>query len=106
MSALRLLLTTFANEEQAAEAVRTLAREQLVACGTLLPRARSIYIWQGNLEDAEEIVVVLKTTPAAVDAAAARLKELHSYEVPEILVLSPESASPAYTRWVSENTVG
>jgi periplasmic divalent cation tolerance protein len=104
-SEIRILVTTFSKEEQATEVVRTLVREQLVACGTLLRGARSIYVWQGNLEDTEEIVVIFKTTATAAPAAAARLKELHPYEVPEILVLSAESTNAAYALWVAENVV-
>jgi len=100
---LKLLVTTFAKEEQATGVVRTLVRERLVACGTLLRGARSIYVWQDQLEDADEIVVLFKTTAAAVPKAAERLKELHPYECPEILVLSPECANAAYAQWVGDN---
>jgi periplasmic divalent cation tolerance protein len=102
-SEIRILVTTFAKEEHATDIVRTLVREQLVACGTLLRGARSIYVWQGNLEDAEEIVVIFKTTAEAAPSAAARLKELHPYEVPEILLYEAESLNPAYTKWVGDN---
>jgi periplasmic divalent cation tolerance protein len=105
-SELRLLVTTFAKEEQATEIVRTLVRERHVACGTLLRGARSIYVWQDQLEDAEEIVVHFKTTAAAAPKAAARLKELHPYDVPEILVLAPDCADAAYAQWVGENVCG
>jgi len=98
---IQILVTTFSKEEEAAEVVRTLVREQLAACGTLLRGARSIYVWQGNLEDSEEIVVILKTTAEAAPAAATRLKELHPYEVPEILILTPECANPAYAGWIA-----
>lgn len=101
--ALRGIISTFSREEQAADAVRTLVRERLVACGTLLRGARSIYAWQGNLEDAEEVVALLKTTAAAVPAAAARLKELHPYDVPEILVVTVESVEPAYAKWIADS---
>jgi periplasmic divalent cation tolerance protein len=102
----RLLVTTFAKEEQATEIVRTLVRERHVACGTLLRGARSIYIWQGRLEDVEEIVVHFKTTAAAAPGAAARLKELHPYDVPEILVLAPDCANAAYAQWVGDSCGG
>lgn len=99
---IRVLVTAFAKEEQAAEVVRSLVREQLVACGSLLRGARSIYVWEGNLEDTEEIVVLLKTTIAAANRAVDRLKTLHPYDVPEILVLPAESANAAYTKWMAE----
>jgi periplasmic divalent cation tolerance protein len=102
--ALKLLVTTFAKEEQATDIVRTLVRERLVACGTLLRGARSIYVWNDQLEDADEIVVLFKTTAAAAPKTVARLQELHPYECPEILVLSPECANAAYARWIGENT--
>ena len=99
---LRCIVTSFSKEEQATEIVRTLVREQLVACGTLVRGARSIYVWQDHLEDSDEIVVTFKTTAAVAPAAVARLKELHPYEVPEILTLVPEAADPAYAQWVSD----
>ena len=99
----RCIVTTFPKEELAADAVRTLVREQLVACGTLIRGARSIYVWHGNLEDSDEIVVIFKTTSEAAPGAAARLKELHPYEVPEILVLTTDCANAAYGRWIDEN---
>ncbi len=100
---LKLLVTTFAKEEHATAIARTLVRERLVACGTLLRGARSIYVWQGQLEDSDEIVVLFKTTADAAPKAAARLQELHPYECPEILVLSPECANAAYARWVGDS---
>jgi periplasmic divalent cation tolerance protein len=100
-AALRCIVTTFSKEDQAAEIVRTLVREQLVACGTLLRGARSIYKWKDAIEDCDEIVVIFKTTEASLPYAIVRLKELHPYEVPEILVLSPECANAAYGQWVA-----
>lgn len=103
---LRILVTTFAKEEQAAEIIRTLVRERLAACGTLIRNARSIYAWQEGLEDSEETVVLFKTTVDAAPAAARRLKELHPYEVPEILQLAAGCANAAYGRWVSGIVAG
>jgi periplasmic divalent cation tolerance protein len=100
---LRLLVTTFAKEEQATEVVRTLVREQLIACGTLLRGARSIYVWKDNLEDCEEIVVLLKTTAGRAADASARLKALHPYEVPEILTYTPEAADATYAQWIADS---
>ncbi|HEY8900170.1 MAG TPA: divalent-cation tolerance protein CutA [Chthoniobacterales bacterium] len=100
----RLLVTTFAKEADATSAVRMLIREKLAACGTLFHRARSIYIWDGKLEDTEEIVVWIKTSPTRTEAAAQRLREIHPYDCPEILTLDAQSLNPAYTSWVNENT--
>jgi periplasmic divalent cation tolerance protein len=100
---LKLIVTTFAREEQATEVVRTLVRERLAACGTLLRGARSIYVWEDKLEDNDEIVVILKTTATLASATAARLKELHPYVVPEILLMTPECANTAYGEWIQES---
>ena len=99
----RILVTTFAREGDATTAVRTLVLERLAACGTLIHRARSIYVWEGKLADAEEIVVWIKTTAERAADAATRLREIHPYECPEILTLSPESLNPAYTAWIHES---
>jgi periplasmic divalent cation tolerance protein len=103
---LRIIVTTFSKEEQAKEVVRSLVREQLVACGTLTRGARSIYFWQGEIHDSDEIVATFKTTAKNAPAATARLQELHPYEVPEILVLTPECANAAYGQWVADNVKG
>ncbi len=100
---IRCIVTTFAKEEHATEVIRSLLREELIACGTLLRGARSIYVWKDNLEDTEEVVVIIKTTPEAAPAAAARLKELHPYENPQILLHHVESLNSDYTAWVREN---
>lgn len=101
-TSIRILVTTLAKEEQASDIVRTLVREHLAACGTLLPRARSIYAWEGSIEDSQEVVVLVKTTTACAARAADRLRMLHPYEVPEILVFDAESANAAYGQWIAD----
>lgn len=100
---IKILVTTFARESDATSAVRTLVLERLAACGTLIHRARSIYVWEGKPADAEEIVVWIKTTAERAAEAAERLREIHPYECPEILALAPASLNSAYTAWVAEN---
>lgn len=99
-----LLLTSFAREADATGAVRTLVNERLVACGTLLHQARSIYVWEEKIADTDEILVLLKTTPDRAEAAAARLREIHPYECPEILALDAASLNPAYAAWLAAST--
>lgn len=95
---IHVVLTTFANAADAETAVRTLVEENLAACGTLIPGARSIYRWEGRMEAADEIVVLLKTTRAT--ELTSRLRAIHPYETPEILTLDAAAASEAYARWV------
>ncbi len=97
---IRLVLTTFADGETAARIVKTLVSERLAACGTILPGARSIYLWNGVLEDNEEAVVLFKIATSNQEVFSRRLTELHPYEVPEILSISPVDWNEAYAWWV------
>ena len=102
MIMIRVVVTTFSDEEAAAAAVRALVSESLAACGTIVPSARSIYRWKGQIEDCAEVVVIFKTTQAAFPSFEARLRELHPYETPEILAFDPAAAGDAYACWVDE----
>jgi len=97
---IHIVLTTFANAEDAAKAVRTLVDEQIIACGTILPGARSIYRWKDAIEDTEESVVLLKTSAERFPALEERLRAIHPYETPEIIALDPTAVSKDYADWV------
>jgi periplasmic divalent cation tolerance protein len=97
---IHVVLTTFANAEDAAKAVRTLVDEQIIACGTILPGARSIYRWKDAIEDTEESVVLLKTSAERFPALEERLRAIHPYETPEIIALDPTAVSKDYADWI------
>jgi periplasmic divalent cation tolerance protein len=99
----RLVLTTAANPEEARVLGRALVDEQLAACATLIPAVESIYRWKGTIESSVETMVLLKTDVDRVAALETRLKQLHSYEVPEFLVLPIETGSRAYLDWMLES---
>ncbi len=98
-----LVLSTFEREEDATEIIRALLREGLIACGTLLRSARSIYVWEDDVHDTQEILVLCKTATELAKAAAARLAELHPYDVPEILAFTTQ-ANPPYADWINAST--
>lgn len=98
---IRLVLTTFANSEDAASVIHKLVEEKVAACGTILPGARSIYAWKSEIEDTAEVMVFLKTAAEKLSALQARLLELHPYETPEILALDPVGVSAGYAAWVT-----
>jgi periplasmic divalent cation tolerance protein len=102
-SGIRLLFTTFADEAAAATVVRSLLDEHLIACGTLIPGARSIYRWKGAVEESIEVAVLLKTSSEVVSRCMVRLAELHPYEVPEIIELEPTAVSLPYATWIRES---
>ena len=97
---IRVVLTTFGNAEDAAKAVRLLVDEQIIACGTILPGARSIYRWKAAIEDSEEAVVLLKTSAERFPALEERLRAINPYETPEIVALDPTAVSKDYADWM------
>ena len=96
----RIVLTTTADPEEARRLGRTLVEERLAACATLVPAVESIYHWQGEVESATETMLLFKTGPEQLAALEARLHELHSYDVPEFLVLKVDAASQPYLEWL------
>jgi periplasmic divalent cation tolerance protein len=102
-SDVRLGLSTFADEETAKQVVRQLLGERLIACGTLIPGTRSFYLWRGEIEESGETLVLFKTADEHALPFMERLKELHPYEVPEIVLLEPEAVSTAYEVWIRES---
>lgn len=100
---IRLLLTTFSDEAAAATVVRSLLDEHLIACGTIIPGARSMYRWKGAVEESSEVQVILKTSGEEASRCMVRLAELHPYEVPEIIELDPASVSAHYTAWIRQS---
>lgn len=93
---------TFANAQEAERIGRTVVEERLAACINILGGCRSIYRWQGKVEEADEVAVILKTTADAAERLIVRLTELHSYEVPAIAVWPIEKLPSAYAAWVEQ----
>jgi periplasmic divalent cation tolerance protein len=104
MSGIVTVYATFASEEEAARIARTLIEESLAACANLLAPCRSIYRWEGKIEDAAEHPALFKTTADRAEALIARLAELHSYEVPAAVVWPIDTAHTPYAQWVTTET--
>jgi periplasmic divalent cation tolerance protein len=96
----RIVLTTAASHDEAARLAATFVEERLATCATLIPGVESVYRWEGQVETAAETLLMLKTGIDQLAALEARLRELHSYQVPEFLVLNVESGSHAYLEWL------
>ena len=97
-----LVLCTFPDAETAASVTRTLVEEKLAACGNIIPGVRSIYAWEGKVEDAAEVLVLFKTAPAAYARLEKRLLKLHPYDNPEIIAFEAGAAAKAYAAWVAD----
>ena len=99
-----LLYTTWPSIVEAEKAGREIVTRRLAACVNILPGMVSHYRWQGVIERADEVVMMIKTRASLANAASAAVKELHSYETPAIMVLPVESVDPDYQKWIVEET--
>lgn len=100
-----LLVLTNAPDSATAEGIaRHLVAERLAACVNILAPCRSVYRWQGAVEDAEEIPLLIKTSAARYPALEAAIQALHPYELPEVVAVRVERGLPAYLAWVADAT--
>jgi periplasmic divalent cation tolerance protein len=95
-----VVLTTLATDGDARALVNALVADRLIACGTLLPGARSIYRWKGNVTEEGEVVVLLKTDASKWEALSAAVRERHPYDVPELLALPVARGLDRYLSWL------
>jgi len=100
--AVQVVLVTAPDAETGAGLGRALVAERLVACVNLVPRVRSIYRWEGQVEEDEEVLLVLKTRADRLAALRERVVALHPYDVPEVVALPVVGGSDAYLDWVRE----
>jgi periplasmic divalent cation tolerance protein len=100
----RLALTTAPDRKVAETLAETLVGERLAACATILDGATSVYRWNGKVERASEVVLLLKTGGSRLPALKERLLALHPYETPEFLAFDAASGSAAYLAWVVDST--
>ncbi|WP_294391962.1 divalent-cation tolerance protein CutA [uncultured Sphingomonas sp.] len=100
MSDAVLILSTAASPEEASRIADALVADGLAAC-VQMAAVQSCYRWQGAIEHAQEIRLEIKTTADRAEAAAARLRALHSYDVPEILIVPILGGSADYLAWIA-----
>lgn len=96
----RLILTTAGSRDEAERIARALVEGHLAACVNLIRGLASIYRWQGDIDSSAEILLLIKTSASRLDEVEAAVRRLHSYELPEFLVLPVESASQPYLDWI------
>lgn len=99
----RVCLVTAPDAETAERIARALVEERLAACGNVVQELTSVYRWQGVVERAQEVLLLLKTTVDAVPELIRRVSELHPYEVPEVLVLAVDAGLEPYLDWIDMN---
>ena len=99
----RIVLTTAASEEEARKIARALVDRRLAACVNIVPQITSVYRWQGNVEEAREWLLIVKTTAAAFGQVRHTIADLHSYDLPECVCLTIEDGLPNYLEWIAES---
>ena len=99
----RVVLTTAGSHEQAREIARGLVEQRLAACVNIVAKVESVYRWQGKVEEAEEFLLVIKTTEAAAAQVQDAIRDMHSYELPECIVISITDGSESYLKWIGES---
>jgi len=97
-----IVWSSFANLADAERVVRALVDERLIACGTVIAGARSIYRWQGEVRNEAEVVAMMKTRKQDWTALLSRLHELHPYDTPECLAVRVAAGAPKYMAWLDE----
>jgi periplasmic divalent cation tolerance protein len=99
MSYLIVLMTT-SNKEEAVRIVRTLLEERLIACANMIDPVSSFFWWKEKIEEEKEVLVIMKSNQEFFQKLSNKIKELHSYEIPEILALPIVEGSQSYLDWM------
>ena len=101
---IRIVFSTIDDVHKAQQLATTLVSGKLAACVNIIPSVWSVYHWQGTVEKAVENLLIIKTSEERLDELMDRLRELHPYDLPEIIALPVETGLPEYLRWVVEIT--
>jgi periplasmic divalent cation tolerance protein len=101
-----VVLITASSADEAAKIGRALVEEHLVACANIAGGVRSLFFWEGKTRDAQETLLICKSRSLLMDRIIDRVKQLHSYTVPEIIALPIVAGSKDYLDWVNETATG
>ncbi len=104
MSEVSMVFVTVGDADEAVALAGKLVAEKYVACVNMVPRIRSIYLWKGEVRDEGEVLLIMKTRISFFPELQRRIRELHSYEVPEIIALPVSQGLPEYLQWVLDCT--
>lgn len=106
MNTARIVLTTAGSQEEARKIAHTLVERKLAACVNIVPQIESVYRWQGKVENATEWLLIIKTQAAIFARVCDAVKELHSYELPECVMIEISGGSQEYLGWIEGNCGG
>jgi len=100
-----VVLTTCDSEKQAEKLAQTLVHQRLAACVNILPKARSIYRWEGKIEDSTEWLLLVKSRRDLFTALRAEIQKMHTYEVPEVIAIPVVDGAEAYLGWIDAQLI-
>ncbi|MBM4430099.1 MAG: divalent-cation tolerance protein CutA [Chloroflexi bacterium] len=104
MSTHVVVFVTAGSAEEGEKIARALVDERLVACVNMLSPIRSVYRWQGQVQEDHEVLLIAKTRSTSFEQLATRVKQLHSYQVPEIIAVPIVAGAQDYMHWIDEQT--
>ena len=104
MTNARIILTTAGSKEEASKIAHALVERRLAACVNIVPSIESVYRWQGKVETAQEWLLLIKTQAELFERIRDAVKELHSYDLPECVMLEVAAGSQEYLDWIAKNT--
>ncbi|MFH1379270.1 MAG: divalent-cation tolerance protein CutA [bacterium] len=99
----KIVFTTTSSETEAKKIARTLLEEKIAACAQIVPHISSVYWWKGNIDESSEVLIIIKTIQDNIQALIARIKQLHSYDVPEIVAVDIAEGNPSYLSWIKNS---
>ena len=104
MSSARVVLTTAGSEEEGRKIAHALVERRLAACVNIVPGMESVYRWQGKVETAAEWLLIIKTRAPLFESVRDAIREIHSYDLPECIMLDIADGDKAYLDWLAKNT--
>lgn len=97
---IRIALTTLPSIEASKKIAKLLIKKKLAACVNIVPNIHSVYFWKGTINEDAEWLLIIKTTLGKIKKLEKELSQIHPYELPEFVVLSPTKTSKAYAKWI------
>jgi len=105
MTGSSVILVSASSQSEAEKIAKELVCTRLAACVSIIPNMRSIYTWEGKIEDSEEYLMIIKTRGELFEQVKEAIQRLHSYKIPEIISLPITHALDDYVRWINEVTI-
>jgi periplasmic divalent cation tolerance protein len=99
-----IVLITAASKEEASRIGTALVNEHIAACVNIVPQVRSLFFWEGKIQDESELLLIAKSRQPLLERLIARVRALHSYSVPEVIALPIIGGSSQYLSWLREST--